>query len=263
MTNEEQKTIIREKYAEIATAPKQTSCCCSSPAKSTEITDFSEKYDHLEGYEAEANLSLGCGLPTELAKIQKGDTVLDLGSGAGIDCFVARAETGETGKVIGVDFTPEMVARARENAQKRGFSNVEFHEGEIENLPLEPDSVDVVVSNCVMNLVPDKKRAFAETYRVMRSGGHFSISDMVTRSELPEGLRKDASQFAGCVATTIDLDTYLEFVRQAGFRNISIQRSRKLQLPQEMLEKYFDAEQVIDFQREDRGLFSVSLYAEK
>lgn len=262
MTNEEQKSIIRAKYAEVATAEQQTSCCGSKKAED-EITNFSEKYDHLEGYEAEANLSLGCGLPTELAKIQKGDTVLDLGSGAGIDCFVARAETGETGKVIGVDFTPEMVARARENAEKRGFSNVEFHEGEIEDLPLEADSVDVVVSNCVMNLVPDKERAFAETYRVMRSGGHFSISDMVTRSELPQGLREDASQFAGCVATAIDLEEYLGFIRQAGFKNIRIQRRRKLDLPQEMLERYFDAEQVADFQHEDRGLFSVSVYGEK
>lgn len=262
MTDEEQKNIIRTRYAQIAKTPKQSGCCCADPA-GEEITDFSEKYDHLKGYEDEANLGLGCGLPTELAHIRQGDIVLDLGSGAGIDCFVARNETGQTGQVIGVDFTPEMVARARKNATKRGFTNVVFHEGEIENLPVEPESVDVVVSNCVMNLVPDKARAFAETYRVLRIGGHFSIADMVTRSQLPEGLRQDASQFAGCVATAIDLDDYIGFIQKAGFRNIQVQRSRKLDLPQEMLEKYFDAEQMTDFQRDDRGLFSVSVYAEK
>ncbi|GAB4396091.1 MAG: arsenite methyltransferase [Microscillaceae bacterium] len=258
------KEIIKAKYTEIAQSSQNKGCGCGcGPSVSDEIVDFSENYTHLEGYLAEANLGLGCGLPTELAQIKPGDTVLDLGAGAGNDCFVARALVGEAGKVIGVDFSEAMVAKARQNAAKLGFENVVFHVGEIENLPLPDACADVVVSNCVLNLVPDKVRAFAETYRVMKPGGHFSVSDMVVKSQLPEGLRQDASQFAGCVATAIELEEYLAYIQAAGFVNIQIQKSRKLDLPDEMLARYFQADEMVLFKSEEKGLFSINVFAEK
>lgn len=258
MNAETQKQIIKEKYSEIASAQK--SCCCSS---NSEIVDFSESYETLGGYLADANLSLGCGLPTELAQIKAGDTVVDLGSGAGNDCFVARSVVGESGKVIGVDFTEKMVEKAKSNAEKLGLKNVEFHLGEIENLPIANETADVIVSNCVLNLVPNKAKAFAETYRILKKGGHFSVSDMVVKSNLPEGLRQDASQFAGCVATAIDVNEYLGFIEKAGFKNIQVQKSRKLDLPDEMLQKYFNAQEMAEFKSEEKGLFSINVYAEK
>ncbi len=259
MKAETQKQIIKEKYGEIATAQK--SCCGGS--KLDEIVDFSEQYDNLEGYLADANLGLGCGLPTELAQIKAGDTVLDLGAGAGNDCFIARSLVGESGKVIGIDMTEPMVEKARQNAQKLGLANVAFHLGEIEALPLPDETADVIISNCVFNLVPDKEKAFAETYRVMKTGGHFSVSDMVVKSELPEGLRQDASQYAGCVATAIDINEYLDFIKKAGFKNIQVQKSRKLDLPDEMIAKYFKPAEIAAFKSEEKGLFSINVFAEK
>jgi len=262
MNAETQKEIIRQKYSEIAVKP-ENSCCGSSACCSDDIVDFSENYENLDGYLKDANLGLGCGLPTELAQIQEGNTVVDLGSGAGNDCFIARAIVGESGKVIGVDFTEAMVKKAQQNAEKLGLKNVEFHHGEIENLPLSDETADVIVSNCVLNLVPSKEKAFTETYRILKKGGHFSVSDMVVKSDLPEGLREDASQFAGCVATAIDINEYLGFVEKAGFKNIQIQKSRKLGLPNEILAKYFTPDEIKNFKTEDKGLFSINVYAEK
>ena len=266
-TSEELKQIVREKYGEIALQSKEqneSSCCGATGCGSTvDYTVFSEDYRQLAGYSADADLGLGCGLPTQYAQIKAGDTVLDLGSGAGNDCFVARAVAGETGKVIGVDMTDKMIEKARTNAEKLGFTNVEFRLGEIEDLPLASNRVDVVVSNCVLNLVPDKAQAFAETYRVLRSGGHFSISDMVLVGDLPEGLQQDAEMYAGCVSGAIQKETYLAIIQQAGFVNVQVQKQRLVVLPDEILGKYLSTSQLEAFKQSGTGIYSVTVYAEK
>jgi arsenite methyltransferase len=198
-TTESLKQIVKEKYSEIADQSKtqnETSCCGAGCGCATiDEAIMAEDYTKLTGYVASADLGLGCGLPTEFAKIKEGDVVIDLGSGAGNDAFVARAVTGATGKIIGVDFTEKMIEKARANSEKLGFNNVEFRFGDIEKLPVTANTADVVVSNCVMNLVPDKRKAFGETFRVLKPGGHFSISDIVLVGNLPDGLRKSAEMY--------------------------------------------------------------------
>lgn len=255
--SEEVKDAVREKYARLALLDQPTSPdnCCGSGTSNI----MSDSYTELQGYNEEADLGLGCGLPTEFARIQKGDTVLDLGSGAGNDCFVARAETGETGHVIGVDFTPAMIERARANAEKLGYANVEFREGDIEDLPIADNSVDVVVSNCVLNLVPDKARVFAEIMRVLKPGGHFSISDIVVSGSLPEGLQETAEEYVGCVVGAIDRDAYLGLIRQAGFKDVAIQKQKVIALPEEVIsadtwQNYADA---------GNGIFSITVFGRK
>ena len=206
---------------------------------------------------------MGCGIPTKYAQIHEGDTVVDLGSGAGNDCFVARALTGEQGRVIGLDFTEAMVSKAKSNAQKLGFTNVEFILGEIENVPLPDNTADVVVSNCVMNLVPDKDAAFKETYRILKKGGHFSISDIVLQGEIPEGLRNDAAMYAGCVSGALQKKEYLDIVRRAGFKNLVIQIQKKMELDDAIYLKYFTEEEVENFKKSFKGIFSITLNAEK
>jgi arsenite methyltransferase len=269
-TNEELKKIVREKYGEIVSQEKelsQASCC--GPAATTccgpdaDLTVFSEDYSKLEGYNPDADYGLGCGLPTEYAKIKEGDTVVDLGSGAGNDCFVARQIAGEKGLVIGVDMTPNMIDKARENAQKLQLKNVEFRLGEIENLPIRNEEVNVVVSNCVLNLVPGKKQALKETFRILKNGGHFSISDIVTYDVIPEGLREEAALYAGCVSGALTKDEYMSLIREAGFINITIQKERKINLPDELLNKYLNAEQVENYKNEFAGIASITVYGEK
>jgi ubiquinone/menaquinone biosynthesis C-methylase UbiE len=217
----------------------------------------------MEGYNPDADLGLGCGLPTEFAAIKKGDTVIDLGSGAGNDCFIARAETGETGRVIGIDFTPAMVTKARANAEKLGFSNVEFRQGDIENIPVSANTADVIVSNCVLNLVPNKKQVFSEIFRVLKTGGHFSISDIVLEGELPEALRKNAEMYAGCVAGAIQKNDYLKLIREAGFKNVVVQKEKPIAIPADILETYLDKSAFADFKAGKTGIFSITVYAEK
>jgi len=272
-TDELLKKLVKEKYTEIAAQSKEqneTSCCgatsCCTTAADSGIDDYtimSENYSHLQGYVADADLGLGCGLPTEYARIQEGDTVLDLGSGAGNDCFVARSVVGESGKVIGVDMTEKMVEKARQNAHKLGYTNVEFRLGEIEDLPLGSNRADVVVSNCVLNLVPSKERAFRETYRVLKPGGHFSISDIVLVGELPQGLQEDATMYAGCVSGAIQKDDYLAIIGEIGFTNIQVQKQRPITLPDELLGKYLSADAIAAFKASGTGIFSVTVYAEK
>jgi len=226
-TEEQLKEIVRQKYSEIALQDKETnqSSCCGAGGCSTEVYNImSEEYDSLKGYNPEADLGLGCGLPTQFANIAPGDVVIDLGSGAGNDCFVARAETGAEGKVIGIDFTPAMIEKARINAEKLGFHNVEFRQGDIENMPVSNDVADVVVSNCVLNLVPNKKAVFNDIFRVLKPGGHFSISDVVLVGELPEALQKDAEMYAGCVSGAIQKDEYLNLIKESGFEQITLQK---------------------------------------
>src|SRR5690606_16050156 len=215
--------IVREKYSQIAEQDKllNQSSCCGAGGSSREVYNImTDDYSELQGYNQDADLGLGCGLPTQFAKIQPGDTVIDLGSGAGNDCFVARHETGESGKVIGIDFTDAMTNKARANAEKLGYNNVEFRQGDIENMPVSDNVADVVISNCVLNLVPDKQKVIREIYRVLKPGGHFSISDIVMVGDLPEALREDAEMYAGCVAGAIQKDEYLEYILEMGFDQI-------------------------------------------
>lgn len=228
-TNEELKQLVKEKYSEIALQDKETnmSSCCGSGCCSDEVYNImSEDYTKLEGYNSDADLGLGCGLPTEFAKIKKGDTVIDLGSGAGNDCFVARSLTGDTGKVIGIDFTEAMINKARENAEKLGFNNVEFRYGDIEKMPVTSAVADVIVSNCVLNLVPEKQNVIKEMYRVLKPGGHFSISDIVLAGELPKKMKQTAKMYAGCVSGAIQKDLYLKYIDEAGFEKITIQKEK-------------------------------------
>lgn len=260
------KELVKEKYGQIADQSKaenESSCCGVGGCATIDYTIMADDYTKLEGYVADADLGLGCGLPTEHAVIKQGDTVVDLGSGAGNDCFVARSITGDTGKVIGVDFTERMIEKARENAKKLGYTNVEFRQGDIENLPLAGGIADVVVSNCVLNLVPNKTQAFAETFRILKPGGHFSMSDIVLAGNLPEELRKSAEMYAGCVSGAIQKEEYLSIIRKAGFKNILIQKEKRISLPDEVLSQYLSPAELAQFKTGETGIFSITVFAEK
>lgn len=265
-SNEEIKEMVKQKYAEIALQNQDTnaSSCCGSGGCSTDVYNImTDDYDHLEGYNPDADLKLGCGLPTEFAKIKKGDYVVDLGSGAGNDCFVARAETGESGKVVGIDFTPEMIEKARNNADKLGFNNVEFRLGDIENIPLMSNVADVVVSNCVMNLVPNKPKAFAEVQRILKPTGHFSISDIVLVGDLPEKIKNAAEMYAGCVASAIQMEDYLKIIENSGFKNISLQKKKPIIVPDDILKNYLNEEEIQQYKDSTTRIYSITVYAEK
>jgi len=260
------KDLVRSKYAEIANQDKATnaSSCCGAGGCSTEVYNImTDDYTELKGYTPDADLGLGCGLPTQFAGIKPGDTVLDLGSGAGNDCFIARAETGEDGRVIGVDFTPEMVAKAKENASKSGYSNVEFRQGDIEALPLSANMVDVVVSNCVLNLVPDKRKAFSEVLRVLKPGGHFSISDVVLSGELPVPIQQAAEFYAGCVSGAIQENDYLGIINDLGFEDVSLQKRKPIVVPDDILAKHLSAEEIAAFKASGTGIFSITVRGAK
>ncbi len=265
-TEEQLKEIVRKKYSEIALQDKETnmSSCCGAGGCSTEVYNImSEDYTTLNGYNADADLGLGCGLPTQYAQIKKGDVVVDLGSGAGNDCFIARHETGETGKVIGVDFTPAMIDKARSNAEVRGFNNVEFRQGDIESMPITANTADVIVSNCVLNLVPNKDAVIKDIYRVLKPGGHFSISDVVLVGALPEGLRKDAEMYAGCVSGAIQKEVYMELIHANGFEQVTIQKEKAIIIPDDILINYLTTEQIAEFKNGATGIFSVTVFAKK
>ncbi|PHX73658.1 MAG: arsenite S-adenosylmethyltransferase [Chitinophagaceae bacterium] len=265
-TEEQLKEIVRKKYSEIALQDKETnmSSCCGAGGCSTEVYNImSDDYSTLKGYNADADLGLGCGLPTEYARIKKGDVVVDLGSGAGNDCFIARHETGDSGKVIGIDFTPAMIDKARQNAETRGFNNVEFRQGDIENMPITSNAADVIVSNCVLNLVPNKDAVIKEIYRVLKPGGHFSISDVVLLGALPAGLRKDAEMYAGCVSGAIQKEVYLELIQSNGFENINIQKEKLITIPDDILKNYLSPEEIMSLKMGSTGIFSITVYAEK
>jgi len=225
MEDQEVKRVVKDRYGRVAR--EAGSCCCSSiccgTAKPQEIgrkIGYSE--EELAFVPQGSNLGLGCGNPIALASIREGETVLDLGSGAGFDCFLAAERVGPRGRVIGVDMTGEMVERARANAVASGYENVEFRIGEIERLPVEDGSVDLVISNCVINLVPDKKAAFNEAYRVLRSGGRLVVSDIVLRGELPNFIRESVEAYVGCVSGAAAKDDYLATMRSAGFAEVKV-----------------------------------------
>ncbi|MEM6841711.1 MAG: arsenite methyltransferase [Bacteroidota bacterium] len=267
MKNEQElKSIVKERYAKIAEQGKadNASSCCGATNSSDKVYNIMvDDYSETSGYVEDADLGLGCGLPTQFAKIKKGDTVIDLGSGAGNDCFVARHETGSEGKVIGIDFTPTMIEKARINAEKLGYNNVEFREGDIDHMPVSENVADVIVSNCVLNLVPNKKKVIREIYRVLKPGGHFSISDIVLIGNLPNALRQDAEMYAGCVAGAIQKEEYLQAITNQGFQNVKIQKEKPIDIPADILEQYLSEEQVKSFNYKGTGIFSITVYAEK
>lgn len=265
-TSEKIKEMVRLKYSEIALQDKQDnqSSCCGSGCCSTEVYNImNDDYTHLGGYNPDADLGLGCGLPTQYAQIKKGDTVIDLGSGAGNDCFIARAETGETGKVIGIDFTDAMIEKARQNAEKLNFHNVEFRKGDIEKMPVTANSADVIVSNCVLNLVPNKDGVFKEIFRTLKPGGHFSISDIVLVGELPGKIKEAAEMYAGCVAGAIQKQAYLDLIETNGFTHIILQKEKSIVVPDDILRTYLPAEEIQLFKDSGTGIFSVTVYADK
>ncbi len=265
-TQEQIKELVKQKYNEIALQDKalNQSSCCGAGGCSTEVYNImSDDYTALEGYNPDADLGLGCGLPTQFAKIKKGDVVIDLGSGAGNDAFVARHEAGETGKVIGIDFTPAMIERARQNAEARGFNNVEFRQGDIEKMPVTANTANVIVSNCVLNLVPNKDGVLRDIYRVLKPGGHFSISDIVLEGELPKEIKQAAEMYAGCVAGAIQKQVYLELIEANGFQNITVQKDKTIVIPDDILQQYLSQEQLIAFRQSGTGISSITVYAEK
>ena len=267
-TAEQLKELVKQKYGEIAGQSKSqnaSSCCGATGCCGGDdvYNIMADEYNHVEGYNPDADLGLGCGLPTEFAKMKEGDTVIDLGSGAGNDAFVARKVVGATGKVIGIDFTPQMIQKARENAEKLGFNNIEFRQGDIEDMPLVSNKADVVVSNCVLNLVPNKHKVFSEIYRVLKPGGHFSISDIVLEGSLPEKWKQVAELYAGCVAGAIQKEAYLGIIQETGFTNVVLQKEKDITLPDEILANYLSEEEITQYKSGSSRIKSITVYAEK
>jgi len=265
-TTEQIKDMVRQKYSEIALQDKDSnqSSCCGSGCCSEEVYNImSDDYSTLEGYNPDADLGLGCGLPTQFAQIKKGDVVIDLGSGAGNDAFIARSETGDTGKVIGIDFTPAMIDKARANAEKLHFHNVEFRQGDIEKMPVTSNSADVIVSNCVLNLVPNKPGVFQEIFRVLKPGGHFSISDIVLKGALPKKIQQAAEMYAGCVAGAIQKKEYLDLIEATGFQSIALQKEKPINVPDDILAHYLSAREITEFKQSGTGIYSVTVFAQK
>ena len=268
MKNEtEIKELVREKYTQIASQSKGqnlSSCCGATGCCADEVYNImADDYTRLEGYVADADLGLGCGLPTEFAQIKEGDVVIDLGSGAGNDAFIARRIAGEKAKIIGVDFTEAMIAKARANAEKLGYNNVEFRQGNIESMPVTSNKADVIVSNCVLNLVPNKHKVFSEIYRVLKPGGHFSISDIVLEGELPAKWKEIAEMYAGCVSGAIQKNEYMGIIEEAGFKNITLQKDKTIIIPDEILSEYLSAAEIAEYKKSETRITSITVYAEK
>lgn len=267
MNPEELKLIVQEKYGKIASQSKiqnQSSCCGSTGCcDDMDYTIFSDDYKQIEGYNADADLGLGCGIPTEYAGIKKGDHVLDLGSGAGNDCFVARTFVGETGKITGIDFTDEMIKKASENLKKTDYKNIEFIKGDIENMPLPDNNYNVVISNCVLNLVPDKQKAFSEIYRVLKPEGHFCISDVVITGELPDKLKEAAEMYAGCVSGAVQKEEYLGIIQRQGFHNVEVKKEKEIIVPNSILLNYITLDELRTYKKNRIGIYSITVIAVK
>ncbi len=269
MNNElEIKEIVKEKYAAIAEQSQTqnaTSCCgATSACCGDEVYNImADDYTKLEGYNPDADLGLGCGLPTEFAKIKTGDTVIDLGSGAGNDAFIARNIVGENGKVLGIDFTEAMIKKARANAEKLNFNNVEFRLGDIDDMPVTSNYADVIVSNCVLNLVPNKYKVISEIFRVLKPGAHFSISDIVLEGELPARWKEVAELYAGCVSGATQKEVYLEMIKESGFKNITLQKDKTILIPDNILANYLSAEEIAAYKKGNTRITSITVYAEK
>jgi arsenite methyltransferase len=266
MKSEELKSIVKEKYGKIALQiDPDNSCCGSSSCRGTGVdyTVFSESYEKLEGYNPDADMNLGCGIPTDYAGIKNGDHVLDLGSGAGNDCFVSRALVGESGFVTGLDLTEPMVLKARENCEKLKYNNVEFVQGDIEEMPFKENQFDVVISNCVLNLVPDKSMAFSEIFRVLKPGGHFCVSDVVLKGTLSDKMKKDAEMYAGCVSGASEMTEYMKIIENSGFLNVKVHKQKEIKLPDSLLSEYNDKNELQSFHKGDTGIFSITVSGTK
>ena len=269
MNNESQiKELVKEKYAAIAEQSQTqnaTSCCgATSSCCGDEVYNImADDYTKLEGYNPDADLGLGCGLPTEFAKIKTGDTVIDLGSGAGNDAFIARKIVGENGKVLGIDFTEAMITKARANAEKINFNNVEFRLGDIDDMPVTSNYADVIISNCVLNLVPNKHKVISEIFRVLKPGGHFSISDIVLEGLLPAKWKEVAELYAGCVSGAIQKQVYLEIIAEAGFKNVTLQKDKAIIIPDNILANYLSADEITEYKNGKTKITSITVYAEK
>jgi len=260
------KELVKEKYSEIASQPKQrkdASCCGATSACKEVYSIMSDEYKDIEGYNPDADLGLGCGLPTEFAKIKEGDTVVDLGSGAGNDAFIARRVVGQYGRVIGIDITEKMIELAKNNTAKLGYKNVEFRHGDIDSMPLFSNKADVVISNCVLNLVPNKYKVFSEIYRVLKPGGHFSISDIVIEGDIPAKWREIAELYAGCISGAIQKSEYLGIIEEAGFINITIQKDKTIVIPDEILAAYLSNEEIAEYKKDNVRISSLTVYADK
>jgi len=257
------KLAVREKYGNIATQSSllnQSSCCGSSSCcGDLGISMIGDEYENVAGHHKDADLGLGCGIPTVFANIKEGDHLLDLGSGAGNDCFVARSIVGEKGKVTGLDFTDAMIEKANSNNRKLGYTNLEFIKGDIEEMPLPDNNFDVIVSNCVLNLVPDKIKAFSEIMRVLKSGGHFCVSDVVLKGTLPAKLRNDLEMYAGCISGALSEKEYLDIINKQGFTNITIHKIRQITIPADVLGRYLTNQEMEDFQSREKGIFSITV----
>ena len=262
-TATEIKSLVRARYGAIAEGPGQGCGCAPTCCGDGGLDMIGDAYADLAGYVADADLGLGCGVPTRHAGIKAGDVVLDLGSGGGIDAFVARRSVGEAGRVIGVDMTPAMIERARNNAARLGYGNVEFRLGEIEHLPAADQSVDVVISNCVLNLVPDKARAFAETFRVLKPGGHFCISDIIATGVLPQGIREAAALYVGCVAGAVAETDYVALIERAGFKETRIVERKPIPLPDDVLREHLSGAELSAFRASGVELLSVTVLGTK
>ncbi len=266
MKNEnELKQIVKEKYGQIAKDNGSCgySCGCAPTENAVDFSIMKDDYSNVHGYVKEADLNLGCGLPTEYAGIKVGDTVVDLGSGAGNDVFIARAIVGDTGRVIGIDMTKEMLEKANRNNRKLGYKNVEFKLGEIEEMPIENQSVDVVVSNCVLNLVPSKEKAFSEIYRILKPGAHFCISDIIIKGKMTPELQKSAELYAGCVSGAIEEEEYLQIIKNTGFKNVEIKKSKKIELPEEVLKTYLSEDGLKEYYENLKVIVSITVLGYK
>lgn len=267
MKEKDLKQVVKEKYGNIASQSNllnPVSCCGTSGCcDDLEFSMIGDEYLQVAGHNPEADFGLGCGIPTEFAGIKSGDSVLDLGSGAGNDCFVARSIVGEEGKVTGLDFTKEMIVKARQNLAKTAYNNIEFIQGDIEDMPLPENTFDVVISNCVLNLVPDKGNAFAEIYRVLKSKGRFCISDVVLVGELPKKVIHATEMYAGCVAGASQKSEYIKLIQKTGFSNIEIHKEKIIPVPDHVLLKYISKEEFEEFKNQGTGIFSITVSATK
>jgi SAM-dependent methyltransferase len=262
--SEEIKQAVKDEYSKrVEKFNKSKGSSCSTCVPENDFKIVGDEYSKLEGYNPDADMGQGCGLPTKFAKIKEGDTVLDLGCGAGNDCFIARSVVGEKGKVIGLDMTEAMIEKAKQNAEKLGYTNMEFILGEIENMPIQSNAADVIVSNCVLNLVPDKKKAFSEIHRVLRPGGHFSISDMVLIGTLPTELRESIKLYAQCVSGALSKDEYLDIIHEQGFQNVILQKEELVTIPDDQLPKFLTANEITALQKSNVKVVSITVYGEK
>ncbi|MBL7994477.1 arsenite methyltransferase [bacterium] len=265
-TSDSVKKMVKEKYGQIALqsySENAGSCCGAGGCGTVDYTVFSDDYSQLDGYNPDADLALGCGIPTEFAHIREGYTVVDLGSGAGNDAFVARKLVGPEGRVIGIDMTEAMIEKAHINTKKLGFTNMDFRLGDIENMPVEDNYADVVISNCVLNLVPDKNKAFSEIFRILKPGAHFSISDVVLEGTLPPAIESAAVMYAGCISGALQKEDYMAIIDRTGFKEAAIQKEKPIQVPDSILREYLSDGELEEFKKSGASIISITVFGKK